>query len=189
MPEPFGSSSKARLEAVSSCVIVVTITIMVLGLKAPGTALAKALVALWPNAAIDLVSFVFVAIYWINHHGPLNIAQSVTPTLIWTNNALLFFLSLFPFATTYIGNTDFHPLPTTVYAFLQFLCGLCLVGMMITIVAQRTGDAAFLASTRPLRRKNAVTVAAYGASVVVVLFIAIAVAYVTPTLFAGERPS
>jgi uncharacterized membrane protein len=93
--------SKARLEAFSDGVIAVIITIMVLDLKAPESAEPAALFKLWPLFVIYLVSFVFVAIYWINHHNQLTSARYVTARLIWANNALLFALSLIPFATAW----------------------------------------------------------------------------------------
>ena len=110
MAEGEGRFSKARLEAFSDGVIAVIITIMVLDLKAPESAEPAALLKLWPSFLIYLVSFVFVAIYWINHHNLVVAARHVTARLIWANNALLFCLSLIPFATVYVAGTDLAPL-------------------------------------------------------------------------------
>src|SRR5215831_13668187 len=104
MSESFDGFTKARLEAFSDGVIAVIITIMVLELKAPESAEPEALLDLWPNLAIYLVSFLFVAIYWINHHALLSGIERTTSAEIWANNCLLFCLSLFPFATAYVGN-------------------------------------------------------------------------------------
>lgn len=185
--------SKGRLEAFSDGVIAVIITIMVLELKAPeGEALGD-LLKLWPSFAIYLVSFVFVAIYWINHHNLLTLAPRATPTLIWANNLLLFFLSLIPFATAYVANTRLAPLPTMIYAGLQFLCGLGFALTFTTIVAQRRDDAGFMIAAKPRGRKNLMSLAAYALSVVVAafspmgamaIFVAVAFAYVVPGLFA-----
>src|SRR6516164_9176110 len=101
--------SKARLEAFSDGVIAVIITIMVLDLKAPASADPADLFRLWPSFVIYLVSFVYVAIYWINHHNLVFGARRVTARLIWANNALLFCLSLVPFATAYVADTDLAP--------------------------------------------------------------------------------
>jgi Endosomal/lysosomal potassium channel TMEM175/Delta-aminolevulinic acid dehydratase len=128
MPEAQRRFSMSRLEAFSDGVIAVIITIMVLELKAPETPEPAALLRLWPSFAIYLVSFVLVAIYWINHHNLLISAGGVTARLIWANNALLFCLSLIPFATAYVADTQLAPFPTMVYGALQFVCGLAYLG-------------------------------------------------------------
>ncbi len=99
LAESEGLYSKARLDAFSDSVIAVIVAIVVLDLKAPESAEPAALMKLWPSFAIYLVSFVFVAIYWINHHNLLVAAHHVTASVIWANNALLFCLSLIPFTT------------------------------------------------------------------------------------------
>ena len=196
MSEPFGSFTKARLEAFSDGVIAVIITIMVLELKAPESAEPVALFGLWPNLAIYLVSFVFVAIYWINHHGLLSGVERTTSAMIWANNCLLFFLSLIPFATAYVGNTMFAPLPTAFYAGLQLACGAAFFLLMTTIVIERSDDFAFVAETRAHRRKNIFAIAAYSLATLVAAFspfaaiailAAIALSYVTPALLAHPR--
>jgi uncharacterized membrane protein len=124
--ESFGSFTKARLEAFSDGVIAVIITIMVLELKEPESAAPATLIALWPNVAIYLVSFVFVAICWINHHALLSGIERTTSAEIWANNCLLFCL-LTPFATAYIGSAGLAPLPTAVYAGLQLACAAAFI--------------------------------------------------------------
>jgi uncharacterized membrane protein len=184
--------SKARLEAFSDGVIAVIITIMVLDLKAPESADPADLFKLWPSFTIYLVSFAFVAIYWINHHALMTAAHHATASLIWANNALLFCLSLVPFATAYVGATHLAPFPTMVYAALQFFCGLAFALTFKTIVAQRRNDAAFMAGVRARRLQNHAANGAYLVSIVIAawspisalaLFVAVAVAYVVPGLF------
>jgi uncharacterized membrane protein len=184
--------SKARLEAFSDGVIAVIITIMVLDLKAPASADPDDLFKLWPSFLIYLVSFTFVAIYWINHHAILAAAHHATASLIWANNGLLFCLSLVPFATAYVGANDLAPFPTMVYAALQFACGLAFTLTYKTIVVQRRNDAAFMAGVRARRLQNYAANGAYLISIVVAawspvsalaLFVAVAVAYVVPGLF------
>jgi uncharacterized membrane protein len=184
--------SKARLEAFSDGVMAVIITIMVLDLKAPETADPADLFKLWPSFTIYLVSFAFVAIYWINHHALMTAAHHATASLIWANNGLLFCLSLIPFATAYVGATDLAPFPTMVYAALQFFCGLAFTLTFKTIVAQRRNDAAFMAGVRARRLQNyaangayliSIVVAAWSPTSALALFVAVAVAYVVPGLF------
>jgi uncharacterized membrane protein len=184
--------SKARLEAFSDGVIAVIITIMVLDLKAPASADPAELFKLWPSFLIYLVSFAFVAIYWINHHALMTAAHHATASLIWANNGLLFCLSLVPFATAYVGATDLAPFPTMVYAALQFFCGLAFMLTFKTIVAQRRNDASFMAGVRARRLQNyaangayliSIVVAAWSPTTALALFVAVAVAYVVPGLF------
>ncbi len=191
MAENEGRFSKARLEAFSDGVIAVIITIMVLDLKAPETAGPSALFRLWPSFLIYLVSFAFVAIYWINHHSLLMTARRVTARLIWANATLLFCLSLIPFATAYVGATDLAPFPTMVYGALQFACGLAYFLILSTIAAQGRDEDEFMAAFRPLRRKNVATLGAYALATVVAAFSPIAalallgllaLAYVAPGL-------
>jgi uncharacterized membrane protein len=193
MTEMEGTFSKARLEAFSDGVIAVIITIMVLELKAPEHDALPELLKLWPSFSIYLVSFVFVAIYWINHHNLLTQARRVTPSLIWANNMLLFFLSLIPFATAYVANTRLAPLPTMVYAGLQFACSLAFALVFTMVMRQRRDDAEFMTVAVARRRKNLLSLGAYALSVVVAavsplgalaIFVGVAIAYVVPGLFA-----
>ena len=196
MSESFGSFTKARLEAFSDGVIAVIITIMVLELKAPESAEPAALMRLAPNVAIYLVSFVFVAIYWINHHALLAGIERTTSAQIWANNCLLFCLSLTPLATAYVGGAGFAPLPTAVYAALQLACGAAFYLLMMTILAERSDDRVFVEEAQAHRRKNAWALAAYFAAVpaaafsplsAIAILVAVALSYLTPTLMAGPR--
>lgn len=193
MAENEGRFSKARLEAFSDGVMAVIITIMVLDLKAPETAEPAALLRLWPSFLIYLVSFAFVAIYWINHHYLLMAVRRVTASLIWANATLLFCLSLIPFATAYVGATDLAPFPTMVYGALQFGCGLAFFLIVSTIAAQRRDEGEFMAAFRPWRRQNVASLAAYALATAVAafspiaalaLFVLVGLAYVVPGLVA-----
>ena len=193
MAESEGRFSKARLEAFSDGVIAVIITIMVLDLKAPESGEPAALLRLWPSFSIYLVSFTYVAIYWINHHNMLTEARRATASLIWANNAVLFCLSLIPFATAYVTATDFAPFPTMVYGALQFACGAAYAAAYAAIDAQRRYDADFLVAARLRRIQNAAALAVYALATAVaafsplaalVLFVVVALAYVVPGVFA-----
>jgi uncharacterized membrane protein len=195
MAESEGRFSKARLEAFSDGVIAVIITIMVLDLKAPESAAPAELLKLWHSFAIYLVSFFFVAIYWINHHNLLALARQVTARLIWANNALLFCLSLIPFATTYVGNTQMAPFPTMAYGALQFACALTFFLLVLTIGAQRRDESEFMAHFRPRRAQDVAGLVVYAAGTALAafspfgalaLFILVALAYVVPGLIADK---
>ena len=185
--------SMGRLEAFSDGVIAVIITTMVLELKPPETPEPTALVRLWPSFAIYLVSFILVAIYWINHHNLLASAGRVTARLIWANNALLFCLSLIPFATAYVADTDLAPFPTMVYGALQFVCGLAFFLLFSTVSAERRAAAEPLEESRLHTTQNVLALVVYALGTAVALlsplaalglFVSVAIAYVVPGLLA-----
>ena len=161
MSEPERRFSMGRLEAFSDGVIAVIITIIVLELKPPETPEPAALVRLWPSFAIYLVSFILVAIYWINHHNLLASAGRVTARLIWANNALLFCLSLIPFATAYVADTDLAPFPTMVYGALQFACALAYFLLFSTVSAVRRAAAEPLEASRVHIVQNVLALVVY----------------------------
>lgn len=110
--------TKGRLEAFSDGVIAILITIMVLDLRPPEDVTLMALLPLWPVFLSYLLSFVFVGIYWNNHHHLMQAAESVDGKILWANTHLLFWLSLIPFATAWMGEHHFAPAPVALYGFL-----------------------------------------------------------------------
>jgi uncharacterized membrane protein len=115
---------KGRLEAFSDGVIAIIITIMVLELKVPHGTDLDALRPLCATLLGYLVSFVYVAIYWNNHHHMLHLANRVTGSVMWANMHLLFWLSLIPFATAWFGENHEAATPTALYGVVLFMCGL-----------------------------------------------------------------
>jgi len=107
--------SNSRLEAFSDGVIAIIITIMVLELKVPHVDSVDALVPLVPNFLSYVLSFIYVGIYWNNHHHMLHVCQVVNGRILWANLHLLFWLSLFPVATAWIGENHFSPAPSVLY--------------------------------------------------------------------------
>jgi uncharacterized membrane protein len=106
--------TRARLEAFSDGVIAILITIMVLELEVPHGSGAEALRPLLPVLASYLLSFVFLGIYWTNHHHMLHTADSIDGRILWANLHLLFWLSLTPFVTAWLGESGAAALPTAV---------------------------------------------------------------------------
>ena len=100
--------TKSRLEAFSDGVIAIIITIMVLELKVPEDTTLAALVGLAPVFISYVLSFVFVGIYWVNHHHTMHTVHHVTGAIMWSNMGLLFALSLIPFTTGWMGEHHFH---------------------------------------------------------------------------------
>jgi uncharacterized membrane protein len=126
--------SKGRLEAFSDGVLAIIITIMVLELKIPhGVDVA----ALMPLAGVFLgyvLSFVYIGIYWNNHHHLLHAARGVNAGIMWANMQLLFWLSLLPFATGWAGENGFAPLPTALYGLVLLLAAIAYYILQLAIV-------------------------------------------------------
>ena len=106
---------KDRLLAFSDGVIAIIITIMVLELKVPHTPAFDALLMVGPVFVSYMLSFIYIAIYWNNHHHFFHLVQRVNGSILWANIHLLFWLSLIPFATGWMGENEFAPLPTAMY--------------------------------------------------------------------------
>lgn len=127
------SLSPARLEAFSDGVIAVVITVMVLELKVPLLDGPSGLRAVLPTLLLYALSFVQVGIYWTNHHYLIHEADSVSHATLWANLVFLFFLSLFPFATAWIGEKHLSSFSTALYAFVSFLPGASYTVLWLTV--------------------------------------------------------
>jgi uncharacterized membrane protein len=116
--------NKARLEAFSDGVLAVIITIMVLDLRIPHGQDLAALKPLLPVFFCYVVSFIYVGIYWNNHHHMLHATKRISGGVLWANLHLLFWLSLFPFVTGWMGENDFGALPTALYGAVLLMGGV-----------------------------------------------------------------
>jgi uncharacterized membrane protein len=115
---------KGRLEAFSDGVIAIIITIMVLELKVPHGADWAALVSILPVFCSYVLSFIYVGIFWNNHHHMLHASSVVDGRVLWANLHLLFWLSLVPFTTGWMGENEFAPLPVALYGAMLFMSAL-----------------------------------------------------------------
>jgi uncharacterized membrane protein len=113
-----------RLEAFSDGVLAIIITIMVLEMRAPHGAELSALRGLWPVLLSYVLSFVYLAIYWNNHHHMLAVTSRVNGAVLWANLHLLFWLSLVPFVTGWMGESRFAPAPTAVYGVVLLMAAM-----------------------------------------------------------------
>jgi uncharacterized membrane protein len=133
----------SRLEAFSDGVLAIIITIMVLELREPD---GSDLAALWhttgPGLLSYLLSFVYVGIYWTNHHHMFQLTQQVTGAILWTNLALLFSLSLFPFTTQWVDATRFAQTPVVVYGVSLLMAGVAYYVLQWTIIRSQGRDSA-----------------------------------------------
>src|SRR6187402_2297291 len=116
--------NKTRLEAFSDGVLAIIITIMVLELKVPHEPSMHALLSLWPIFLSYLMSFIFIAIYWGNHHHLMHTVHHVNSKIIWANMGLLFTLSLVPFTTAFLGENHFESIPMAAYSVNLTLCAV-----------------------------------------------------------------
>jgi len=115
---------KNRLEAFSDGVIAIIITIMVLELRVPEGASWQVLEPLFPKFISYTLSFIFIGIYWNNHHHLMHVVKHISAGIMWANLNLLFWLTLIPFATDWMGENHFESFTVALYAVLMVLCGV-----------------------------------------------------------------
>ena len=127
--------SKSRLEAFSDGVIAILITIMVLELRAPAGSDLAALAEVLPMVGLYVLSFAFLGIYWNNHHHLLHATTHINGAVLWANLHLLFWLSLVPFATRWMGESGLAPVPTAGYGCVLFLSAVAFTILVRTILA------------------------------------------------------
>ena len=128
---------KNRLEAFSDGVLAIIITIMVLELKVPHDEDVKALEPLLPVFLGYVLSFIYVGIYWTNHHHMFQATKQVSGGILWANLHLLFWLSLFPFSTAWIGENHLASMPTAVYGFVLLMAGVAYYILQYLIIVQQ----------------------------------------------------
>ncbi|HEV2321736.1 MAG TPA: TMEM175 family protein, partial [Gammaproteobacteria bacterium] len=126
---------KGRLEAFSDGVIAVIITIMVLEMKVPQGASLDALALVLPVFLVYVLSFINVGIYWNNHHHMLHAVERVDGRALWANLHLLFWLSLLPFVTGWMGENHFAALPTAVYGVVLLMAGVAYTLLQAALLA------------------------------------------------------
>jgi TMEM175 potassium channel family protein len=128
---------KSRLEAFSDGVIAIIITIMVLEMKVPRSDSIEALAPLVPVFLSYVLSFVYVGIYWNNHHHMLQACHQVTGSMLWANLNLLFWLSLFPFATGWMGENHFAAAPSALYGVVLLMAAIAYLILQQLIIASQ----------------------------------------------------
>ena len=142
--------TSGRIEAFSDGVIAILITIMVLELKVPHGTDVAALAPIWPVFVSYVLSFIYVGIYWSNHHHMFHAVQHVNGAMLWANLHFLFWLSLVPFTTGWMGENHFAPLPTAVYGANLLLAGVAYVILQRTIVVCHGPDSTLAQAARSI---------------------------------------
>jgi uncharacterized membrane protein len=156
--------SKGRLEAFSDGVIAILITIMVLELRVPHGTDLQALRPLLPVFLSYVLSFVYIGIYWNNHHHMLHATDRINGKILWANQHLLFWLSLIPFVTGWMGENHFAPLPTAIYGVVLILTALAYTILQNLIVTEN-GRSSKLAAAVGKDRKGLLSLTLYALAI------------------------
>jgi TMEM175 potassium channel family protein len=159
-----------RLEAFSDGVLAIIITIMVLELKVPHTVELAALKPLLPVLLSYVLSFIYLGIYWNNHHHLFQATEQVSGGILWANLHLLFWLSLFPFTTAWMGENQLAAIPTAIYGFVLLMAAIAYYVLERTIIAKEGRDS-LLAQAIGKDRKGKISALFY--------FLAIPLAFVS----------
>lgn len=159
-----------RLEAFSDGVLAIIITIMVLGLKVPEGGSWQNIVPLAPVILTYILSFIYVGIYWNNHHHLMYITEAVNGKILWANMHLLFWLSLLPFATAWIGENHIETTPVALYGFILFMCAIAWKMLARQIILQEGNDSKVAHVYRKDKKKN-ISVLLYAAGIILAFFI------------------
>ena len=177
-----------RLEAFSDGVLAIIITIMVLELKVPEGATFEALKPLLPTFITYVLSFIYLGIYWNNHHHLLHASSVVNGKVLWANLHLLFWLSLFPFATGYMGENHFQKLPTALYGFVLFMASIAWF-ILIKVLQSTHRKDTILHKSYKNKFKDTLSVLFYGIATIVsffqpviavIVYVLIAVIWIVP---------
>ena len=180
--------NKTRLEAFSDGVIAIIITIMVLELKVPHGESLSVLRPLCPVFFSYVLSFIYVGIYWNNHHHMLHATHKVSGAVMWANLHLLFWLSLLPFVTAWMGENHFSALPTALYGSVLLMAGSAYWILIRAIIATE-GPQSLLAKAIGRDTKGNVSVAIYAVAIAVsfyqpwiaqVLYVGVALTWLVP---------
>jgi uncharacterized membrane protein len=180
--------SRGRLEAFSDGVLAIVITIMVLELVPPHGSSLEILVPLWPKFLAYVMSFAYIGIYWNNHHHLLHTTHAVTGRVLWANLHLLFWLSLVPFTTAWMGENEFAPIPVAVYG-ASLITPAIAFSLLVLAILRVPGQSPALAEALGRNMKGKVSIALYAAGVpialwaplvAVALFIGVALLWIVP---------
>jgi uncharacterized membrane protein len=156
----------SRIEAFSDGVMAIIITIMVLELKAPHDPTPTSLVRMWPVFFAYALSFLIIAIYWVNHHHLLHMITRVDTMILWANINLLFWISLIPWVTVYLGDNHALPFPVALYAAVS-VAGAVSFFLLRASIARHHHEPEFKRLNERMARKNLIAIFIYIAAIVV----------------------
>jgi uncharacterized membrane protein len=179
---------KNRLEAFSDGVLAIIITIMVLEMKVPHGTTVEALIPLVPVFLSYVLSFIYLGIYWNNHHHMLHASRTVTGSVLWANLHLLFWLSLIPFTTGWMGENHFATLPAAAYGFVLLMAAIAYWVLQQRIIAAQGEDSILRKAVRkdwkgkvsPLLYSSAIVLAFVSRWVAVAIYAFVALMWIIP---------
>ena len=184
-----GQTNTDRVRFFSDGVFAVLITILVLDLKPPHADTFSALLPLWPTGLSYAVSYVFIAIVWVNHHHLFGYAEVATPRLVWFNFAHLFSVSLIPFATVWIADSRLAAAPVTLYAAIFVLVNVTYLALCWEAVDRPANEDVSQVMRRLLRMRSFVTIGVFAAAALVALkWPVVAIALICLCLVGYLRP-
>jgi uncharacterized membrane protein len=164
------TTKTGRMNAFSDAVIAVIITVMVLELKAPEGLEFAALAPLWPTAISYAVSYLFIAIIWVNHHYLMHFVRNATPRLIWLNFAHLFAVSLLPFATAWVARSHLAAAPVAVYGAIFVLTDTAYLIFEREVLAQVDASMMSYSVRKLVRRRSVTALSIFGIATCIALF-------------------
>jgi uncharacterized membrane protein len=156
--------TKNRLEAFSDGVMAIIITIMVLEMKVPHGSDWTALTPLWSVFVSYILSFTYLGIYWNNHHHLFHAVHKVSGPVLWANMHLLFWLSLIPFVTGWMGENHFHDLPAALYGVVLLMCAVA-YSILVRVLLRHHDADSVLARAIGRDRKGTVSLVAYATAI------------------------
>ncbi len=179
---------KGRMEAFSDGVIAIIITIMILELKIPEEGDVAALIHLLPKFLSYIFSFIFIGIYWSNHHHILQASKHVSGGVLWANLNLLFWLSIVPFVTGWMGETNFATLPVAAYGVVLMLSGASFYILVRSLIAVHSADSVIVHVLND-DKKGLIALVVYAAGIVfsfistwiaLALYVFVSILYLVP---------
>jgi uncharacterized membrane protein len=161
--------TKGRLEAFSDGVLAIIITIMVLELRPPEGSSLQVLIPLVPNLLTYLLSFIYLGIYWNNHHHLFQAVRQVNGSVLWANMHLLFWLSLVPFVTGWMGDNGLAPVPVALYGTVMLLAAVAYF-ILVRVLVRLHGAESTLAASLGSDTKGKLSLVFYAASIPLAFF-------------------
>lgn len=158
-----------RISAISDGVFAVLITVLVLELRPPDHPTYRALLLLWPTWLSYAVSYLFIAIVWINHHFLMRYADEATPRLMWFNFAHLFSMSLLPFSTAWMAISELDAQPVSFYAAVFFLVNLTYIGLIVEVIGRARSGVFPREMRRSMWRRAVATLVLFGIASLIAL--------------------
>ena len=180
--------SKGRLEAFSDGVMAIIITIMVLELQAPQQATWAALQPLIPKFLSYVLSFIFVGIYWNNHHHLWQVVKRINGSILWANLHLLFWLSLIPFVTAWMGENHFSTIPVALYGGVLWLSAVAYYILVLRLIAYHGEDSLLVAAIGEGGKERlslvlytiAIPIAFFSSWIALALYVTVAILWLIP---------